>query len=194
MKTTTQNGRQYRFLAVVYSRYKTGACVRLIPNRSCVEKPPTVDIERPKTAVIYIRVASAPQNHSESSDSATNRQVGVCTSAAEARGLQITDTFSDVGASGNATRRIGFYNLIQHPKTSPTDYVIVADHTRLGRGHSTFQVLMTEIEGTGAQLLVANEVDAPKVADLYDEYIAKRKETDHAANPLHRAPTRHSAT
>jgi len=193
MKPTTPDSSAYKLLAIVYTRYNTGVHARWIPNRSYEEKPLAADGEPERTAVIYTRVASARQ-HSESSDSATSRQVRACTSAAEICGLQVTDTFSDVGASGNATERPGLRKLLQHITSSPTDYVIVADHARLGRSLSTFQTLMARIEETGTRLLVANEVDAPKTADLHNEYAAKRKEIAHATNPSHPTPTKHSET
>jgi len=111
------------------------------------------------TAVIFARVASAPQR--ESSSSAIDRQVRACMGAAEAHGLKVTDTFSEVGISGNKTRRIGLHNLIRHLKDNPTDYVIVYDRARLSRSRENFEVLTKRIEATGTRLLFANEVDVP---------------------------------
>ncbi|MCL2467468.1 MAG: recombinase family protein [Micrococcales bacterium] len=108
------------------------------------------------TAVIFARVASTPQR--ESSSSAIDRQVRACIEAAEAHDLKVTDTFSEVGISGNKTRRIGLHNLIRHLKDNPTDYVIVYDHARLSRIRENFKVLAKRIEATGARLLFANDM------------------------------------
>ena len=108
------------------------------------------------TAVIFARVASTPQR--ESSGSAIDRQVRACMAVAEARGLKVTDTFSEVGISGNKTRRIGLHNLIRHVKDNPTDYVIVYDRARLSRSRENFEVLTNRIEATGARLLFLNDM------------------------------------
>ena len=112
------------------------------------------------TTVIFARTASGPQRYESSSD-AIKSQVEACLEAAEAHSLKVTEIFSEVGISGNTTRRVGLHNLIRHLKDNPTTYVIMYNRTRLSRSRENSEVLTKRIEATGARLLFANDIGVP---------------------------------
>lgn len=97
------------------------------------------------TAVTYRRSATQNPSWLESQEAA-------CRTYAREHGLTITDTFTDIGRTGD-----GLADLLQAAQSDSVDAVIVTDLARLGTKITDHLTTAQRLHGAGVEIHVAKE-------------------------------------
>jgi DNA invertase Pin-like site-specific DNA recombinase len=111
----------------------------------------------PKAAFVYLRTASIDHIDREY---ALDRQWEVCRAYARHRGLTITDTYFDAGASGLSPRRPDLDRMLRALSLGQARFLITADQARLARDLRLRLALELEIARYGVELLIPTSVTA----------------------------------
>ncbi|MGY0386404.1 recombinase family protein [Nocardioides sp. WG-D5] len=108
------------------------------------------------TAVAYARVAASTMLTSERS---VELQLERCRSTAERLGARVLQEFVDQGVSAHANSKPGMEALYDFVEDHDVDYVVVLEVSRLGRTSSAGLSEVLQLQGYGAQVVLA-ESDA----------------------------------
>lgn len=84
---------------------------------------------RQKTCYVYARKSNSDMNERSS----FYKQLYLCCKYAESRGFLVLDVFGDYGVSGATLDRVGLQALLEKIEEDPSDYIVVADLSRLSR-------------------------------------------------------------
>jgi len=92
------------------------------------------------TAVLYQRVACAPDAENSRGSATQAQQEAVRRKAAEL-GATIVEEFTDMGVSGLTTNRPGLQQMLAYIDEHDTTYCIVNDLARLARDQSAYEAI-----------------------------------------------------
>lgn len=111
------------------------------------------DSKRNRSAVLYLRVASADQRDQRDGIA---QQREACIREAERLGAVIKGEYVDAGASGNNMNRPGLLGLLRRVAERPVRYIIVRDRARLARNPVDDAAIRQRLDQVDARLVPAD--------------------------------------
>lgn len=103
-----------------------------------------------KKAVLYTRVASQAQKDISKAIQIQKQQ---CESLALEEGINITESFSDIGINNEKGYAINFRKLLTYISKEEVDYLLVYSKDRISRSPSIYKEIEKKLNAFGIEIL-----------------------------------------